>query len=383
MPPDAPRETDDAFRKALFEASALGVAELTLGLAFMRVNASLCALAGRRADELVGTTLAALAAHADRPLLAAVRARFDTPHARPWSTALRITGPDGAPRALHVTLSPIADEAGVTRRLVLVAHPLERTAADTDAWRGALHVLQAAPVALAVFDAERLTLRDGNDLFFALLGVDRKTVEALPLGMTLPFPNDLLLALRGGARQAEGAFFTHEAAVRSVRGRTRDCLLSATLAGENGADLVVVAIDVTEMRIAESLRDALDERLALLLESLSLGVAWKDRHSVYLGANRAALALMGVAVEADLLGRTDADLPRGPSDPDAARALDARVVEEGTPFVGDIEQWMAPSGPRLVRTSRYPVRNAEGDIVALLVTQEDVTRRGRGGPAAA
>ncbi len=118
--------------------------------------------------------------------------------------------------------------------------------------------------------------------------------------------------------------------------------------------------------------------LQTILDSIPMGVFWKDRDSRYLGGNRAVARDAALASPTDLVGQTDDELPWAQ---DAAffQAGDRRVMESGQPLL-DIERRVPNAEGHLVwmRTNKVPLRNAEGQIIGVLGYHEDVSARKEG-----
>ncbi|MFN8075108.1 MAG: EAL domain-containing protein [Kineosporiaceae bacterium] len=115
--------------------------------------------------------------------------------------------------------------------------------------------------------------------------------------------------------------------------------------------------------------------LAGLLDAEPAHLFFKDVGGRFLRASRGIAEALGADTPQDLVGRTVADfLPA----PDAARRTrdDQAVIRTGVPIVELHEQIPRPGWEdhRLV-TSRYPVRDEQGEIVATLGVIRDITVR--------
>jgi PAS domain S-box-containing protein len=150
---------------------------------------------------------------------------------------------------------------------------------------------------------------------------------------------------------------------------------------ELAADLAF-GISVLRSRIKrKEAEDALwesTERLRLVLDNMPAFVFWKDRESVYLGCNRLFACNAGLNAPEKIVGLTDFDLPWTREETEGYRADDRRVMELGTPKL-DYEENQHTADGRVVwlRTSKVPLKNAQGEVIGVLGTYADVTERKR------
>ena len=100
-----------------------------------------------------------------------------------------------------------------------------------------------------------------------------------------------------------------------------------------------------------------------LLPGLSFFV--KDRRGRFMALNRRGCEYCGVASEEEAIGRTDHDF--FPSQrADEYRADDLTVLESGEPIINRLESAPEAAGsPRLVMTSKIPLRDARGRVIGI------------------
>ncbi len=110
------------------------------------------------------------------------------------------------------------------------------------------------------------------------------------------------------------------------------------------------------------------------MNNIPQAVFWKDRDLVYLGCNQAFADDAGFASPADIVGKTDFDMP-WKDQADLYRADDWRVLENGEPKLNYEEPQTTPNGSTIwLSTSKIPVQE-NGQIVAVLGMYEDITAR--------
>ncbi len=113
--------------------------------------------------------------------------------------------------------------------------------------------------------------------------------------------------------------------------------------GPDGAHVATIAVitDITERKKAEKdLRES-REMLQLVLDTIPVGVFWKDRDSVYVGANRAWMEAAGLNSSEEVVGKTDYDLPWEKDQANSYREHDRKVMESGIPEYDIIESLYA------------------------------------------
>ncbi len=125
----------------------------------------------------------------------------------------------------------------------------------------------------------------------------------------------------------------------------------------------------------EALRES-RHMLRLVLDNVPQLVFWKDRQSVYLGCNRNFSEAAGVGSPSGIGGKTDFDLPWKDTEAEAYRKDDREVMQTGKAKLKYIEtQLMASGRLAYVETNKVPLQDADGNVVGILGTYEDITER--------
>lgn len=156
--------------------------------------------------------------------------------------------------------------------------------------------------------------------------------------------------------------------------------ISVLLAGLTGSLTIARQINTqlqTEMtqrlRIEERLRNR-EELLWLVIDSIPQYIAWKDLHSVYLGCNRRFALMTGMNSPTQIIGKTDFELPWEDQDTHIFRTIDQRVIENNQPEYHIIETFQDQQGQsRWIDSSRIPLHDANGEVMGILITFEDIT----------
>ncbi len=187
--------------------------------------------------------------------------------------------------------------------------------------------------------------------------------------------------LREYARRAieNGEEFEYDLQVRLPGGRT--AFFSASMhpvRDESGriAKLFGTVQDITERKKIETDLQNSRQMLQLVLDTIPVGVFWKDRDLNYLGANRVFLNNAGMNTSEELTGKSDFDLPWMKEQADSFRDYDRKIIESGVPEFDITEPYIRIDGTSAwARTKKIPIRDAEGNIIGILGTSEDITEQ--------
>ncbi len=112
-----------------------------------------------------------------------------------------------------------------------------------------------------------------------------------------------------------------------------------------------------------------------VLDTIPVGVFWKDRDSVYLGCNRLFAQDRGLDTPDEVIGVDDFKLsPKGQAE--MYRADDRAVIQSGVAKLNYEEpQTWSDGTQHWLRTSKIPLRDWDESIIGILCTYEDITDR--------
>ncbi len=117
------------------------------------------------------------------------------------------------------------------------------------------------------------------------------------------------------------------------------------------------------------------ELLQLVLDNIPQALFWKDRELVYLGCNRNWGKAAGLENPLEVVGKTDYDLI-WKEEADLYREQDRQVMETDTPVLHLIEhRHNADEQEAWIDVNKIPIHDAEGNVIGILGTIEDVTER--------
>ncbi len=152
--------------------------------------------------------------------------------------------------------------------------------------------------------------------------------------------------------------------------------------GEIGGLIIFSEVITERKQAAEALRES-QTVLQLVLDSIPHGVFWKDRNSVYLGANRVSRHAMGLETPQSVVGLTDFDIPSFRREQAEFFVYhDREVMQSGQPKFGIVEAMTLPNDTTIwLTTNKMPMHDAAGNVTGILGTWEDITERKRAADA--
>jgi len=148
---------------------------------------------------------------------------------------------------------------------------------------------------------------------------------------------------------------------------------------DNGRLVEVLAIGnvISDRRRAEQQLQESRRMLRLVLDTIPVRVFWKDTSLRYLGCNRPFALDAGLHSPEELVGRTDYEMG-WVEQAEMYRGDDRQVIETGESKLQYEEPQTTPTGELIwLRTSKFPLRDASGEIAGVLGTYEDITEHRR------
>lgn len=136
--------------------------------------------------------------------------------------------------------------------------------------------------------------------------------------------------------------------------------------------------ELIERKKAESSLRESRSMLQTVMDNVPQFIFWKDRDSNYLGANTNFLRAAGIESEGDIVGKSDFDMPWDEGEAKFYRECDARVMDADTPEYRIHETQRMASGDVLhLETNKIPLHDADGRVIGILGTYEDIGDRKR------
>lgn len=143
--------------------------------------------------------------------------------------------------------------------------------------------------------------------------------------------------------------------------------------GTIGLSTILLAIVIHERKRARELLEESQSMLQVILDAIPVVVHWKNLNSIYMGCNRLFAEYAGMESPAQIIGKTDFDLPWKQFAP-LYQTRDAEVIRTGQPLLNYEQPGSFSDGSIFwMRQSKLPLRNSTGEIIGTLSTFEDIT----------
>jgi len=141
-------------------------------------------------------------------------------------------------------------------------------------------------------------------------------------------------------------------------------------------EALIAANDHLEQRVQQRTADlaAQTELLRNVLEHIPCSVFWKNRNHEYVGCNDRFARDHGFATPAEIVGRTDADMPRAQEDRAIREHADQEVIESGRLLLNkEHRHEVAPGEYRWVSANLVPLRDERSNVIGMLGLSVDIT----------
>jgi len=140
--------------------------------------------------------------------------------------------------------------------------------------------------------------------------------------------------------------------------------------------MYAIARDISGQRALQQELTRQRDLLDTLLSTVPASIFWKDRNSVFLGANDRFARDTGFDDPRQLVGKTDYDLTWTREEADFYRECDRQVMESGVALLNIEEtQHQADGKDVYLLTSKVPLRDDNGQVSGMLGVYMDITRR--------
>ncbi|MHC1752217.1 PAS domain S-box protein [Humidesulfovibrio sp.] len=208
------------------------------------------------------------------------------------------------------------------------------------------------------------------------------------------YTEDEALRASVGELSVEGTEYSAEAAMEHIRraaagDRHRFLWLSKNKQGNTfwtevtlqaamiGGRLRVLASvrDITAHKNAEDELRRQRHLLERIINTLPLGVFWKDQRGAFMGCNEHFAKAVGARSPQELIGKTDYDLGFPIKEIEGYTAHDRMVLEGGQTIMHITEPLHTTNGLIWLDTSKVPLEDESGAVYGVLGVFEDITER--------
>ncbi|MBE9115823.1 PAS domain S-box protein [Lusitaniella coriacea LEGE 07157] len=260
-----------------------------------------------------------------------------------------------------------------------VADPKQQTeAAQRDSKQSLRTILDSVYDAIFIHDLNG-TILDVNQKMLEMYGVSREEATGLSIQTDYSSPDnplDRLPAIWQRVLDGESQLFEWKAK-RPGDGSLFDVEVFLRCITLDGQDVILANVrDLRDRKQIERQWQESQQFLRLVIDNIPQLIFWKDRNSVYLGCNQNFAAVAGLDNSETISGKTDYDLPWTTEEADWYRQCDRGVMESGESQLHIIETQQQADGKQgWLDTNKIPLCDAEGNVVGILGTIEDITDR--------
>jgi PAS domain S-box-containing protein len=132
--------------------------------------------------------------------------------------------------------------------------------------------------------------------------------------------------------------------------------------------------DITLRKQAEEMLQKSEQMLQTVLDNFPGVVFWKDRHSNYLGCNQSFATGAGLNSPAEIVGKTDLDLPWASTEAISYRKDDLDVMESGKGRLHIVEMQHQSDGKVIwLDTSKFALRDSLGQVIGVIGVSNDIS----------
>jgi len=134
--------------------------------------------------------------------------------------------------------------------------------------------------------------------------------------------------------------------------------------------------EIKERQITEEQLRHSQQILQLVMDNIPQSIFWKDCNSVFLGCNRSLIKTTHLSSPEEIIGLTDYDMPWTKEQSEWFRECDRLVMGQNSPQYHIIESLLQVDGTEIwLDTNKVPLYDANGVVMGLLGTFEDITNR--------
>ena len=239
-------------------------------------------------------------------------------------------------------------------------------------------LFEAARDGILILDVDTGRINDVNPFLVELLGFSRSEMVGKTVGELSPF-KDIVANQAMLERLQEDAYVRyHNLPLEAKDGRKIAVEFVSNVYQDGGKKVIQCNIrDNTEYTLAEEALRASRQMLGEIINALPARVFWKDKNLIYLGCNTVFARDAGFAGPKDIIGKDDFQMGWR-KQAEKYRGDDREVIESGCAKLLIEESQTTPEGNTItLLSSKTPLRDSEGEIVGMLGTYLDITKRKR------
>ncbi len=142
------------------------------------------------------------------------------------------------------------------------------------------------------------------------------------------------------------------------------------------------AISLENARLYQQSQMALQELqqsrqfLKKVIDNIPQLIFWKNRDSTFLGCNASAAEVLNLETPEQIIGKTDYEFSFTPEEIEGYLQCDRRVMDSGQAELNIVETQQRADGSQVwLETSKIPLRDANNDVMGILLILSDITDR--------
>jgi two-component system CheB/CheR fusion protein len=212
-----------------------------------------------------------------------------------------------------------------------------------------------------------------NPAFENLLGYTRQALFETPF-IEFVHPEDKALTTAATTPNTRKPLIHFENRYRCTDGSYKWLAWTALLASQEGL-IYGVARDITEAKDSRSEKKKQRDLFETILANVPASIFWKDRNSVYLGANKRFAQDAGLRNPDELIGKTDYDMAWTREETEFYRQCDHEVMDSGQPLLNIEESQRQADGKEVhLLTNKVPLREESKQVYGMLGIYMDITK---------
>ena len=138
--------------------------------------------------------------------------------------------------------------------------------------------------------------------------------------------------------------------------------------------IIGIITDITERRKAEETLQKSQQMLQTVLDNFPGVVFWKDRQSNYLGCNQSFATGAGLKSLAEIVGKTDIEMPWASTEAGNYLQDDLDVMESGKASLHIVEMLHQYDGQVIwLDTSKFPLRDSLGQVIGIIGVSNNIS----------
>jgi PAS domain S-box-containing protein len=213
-----------------------------------------------------------------------------------------------------------------------------------------------------------------NPAFENILGYTRQVLFETPF-IEFVHPEDKALTLAATLSNTREPVTHFENRCRCRDGSYKWLAWTAVAASQERL-IYALARDITEAKGSQCETKKQRDLFETVLDNVPASIFWKDRNSVFLGANKRFAQDAGLQNPHELIGKTDYDMAWTREESDFYTQCDRKVMDTGQPLLNIEESQRQADGKEVhLLTNKVPLRDESGKIYGMLGTYMNITKR--------